>query len=229
MTIKRTHDIIEMLLKKSQTGTINHGQIDLALAAGQDDVWGVYVSMVREKQYVHDALNPFRKTKVFTQSDFLSVGVLGCPSDFEVVTGCDVMIYDNARKVNDYKPLTVYKADEIGDAMRSQLRPVNASNPICYHDGKSGVFQLRVLPSGYYNGNLRYLRTPQVPVFNYSTVGRQQVYNPTGSLHLEWSNTYCNEIIYKALVYLGVNLNAPAVVQFAAQTEAAKVAQTVNS
>jgi len=228
MTIKQTHDRVEMLLKKSQTGSMNHGQIDIALSMGQSDLFAEYVSMIREKQFVHDALNPFRETKVFTQADFLSVGVLGCPADLEVVTGCDVFIFSNASGKNDYKPLTVVKDDEVGEMMRSELCPVDANNPICYQSGRNGVFTLNVLPSAYYNGTMRYLRVPQIPIFNFTTVGRQQVYNPTGSLPLEWSDTYCNSVIYKALGYLGVNLNAPAVVQFAKQTEAAKINQTVN-
>lgn len=229
MIIKRTHDIIELILKKSQSGFMNHGQIDIALAAGQDDVFGQYVAMVRQKQYVHDALNPFRETKVFTQVDYAAIGLLNCPVGYQVVTGVDVMIFNNAKGKNDYWPLTVFNDGEVGNMLSSQLCPVDTTHPGCYQSGKAGdVYQLTLLPAAYYNGNLRYLREPQIPIFNYTTVGRQQVYNPTGSINLEWSNTYANEVIYKALVYLGVNMNAPAVVQFAAQTSAGKVNQTVN-
>jgi hypothetical protein len=212
MTIKDTHDILDALLEKSQSGFLSPGLKDVALDFGSMSVYSTYVAQVIENMYVHSALDPFRKKMVFTQTDFVEPGVLTTPADMEHVTGFYAVVYNNASKSSEYPPIKVLKHDEIADALQSQIRKVDAANPIAYVSGPNTI---DILPKNVYNGVLHYLKRPAKPKFNYTLSGRETVYNPTGSVDLEWRDGYMNLVIFKALEFLGVNVNRDDVVQYA--------------
>ncbi len=167
-----------------------------------------------ETGYVHAALSPFRVQHNFvTDTD----GVLNLPVDFMYATGLYHKRMNNAIGKNVTNVIKIYKDDEVGDALMSQLRPVSNDYPIAHTSGK---LALTIIPDDSYAGNLHYLRKPTQPKYNYTITGRQKVYNPTGSVDLEWSDTYVNIVILKALEFLGINLSSGDIVQYAAQKTA---------
>ena len=67
---------------------------------------------------------------------------------------------------------------------------------------------LEIKPSAITSGSMYYLANPTKCVFNYSIAGdgRNYVYNPIGSIDLEWGVEAFPEIISFALAYLGISI-----------------------
>ena len=60
-----------------------------------------------------------------------------------------------------------------------------------------------------------YLRRPATPVLAYTYVDRVFTYLPNLSTQIEFYDVYANNIISRALKYIGINLDEAGVSQFA--------------
>lgn len=216
MTINDTHDFIYFLLSKSKSAFFNRAEIDQALDRAQMGFFSTNLAAFDETGFLHSSLNPFRRKLVFTSS---IDGVVTAGSDSQHITGMYITSFSNTTgKV--YTPVKFYKEDELGDALVSQVRPVTKDSPIAYQSN-SGTFPLlptvTILPSGKYEGNLHYLRRPSKPKYNFVQTGRMEEFSEYGSQDLEWADGYVNAIIMKALEFLGINVNTPDLMRYAAQ------------
>ena len=222
MTSGRFYEIINDLIDKAQSGFFPPEEVMSAADMAQMGRFASYYADFIETGHTHNALNPFRTSKVFTAADFTTVsgiaGMLVPPAGYQYPTGLILTQYDNHVNGTVYKKVPIYRDDELADALASQVRPVNANNPIAAQEGTGIRFYPNV---NTYAGTLLYLRRPAVPVMAYTLQGgRKYVYNPTGSVDFEWADTHINDIIMRTLELLGVNLNAPEIVQWAAQNQA---------
>jgi hypothetical protein len=78
------------------------------------------------------------------------------------------------------------------------------------------LYQIQLYPSqDYYTGTIYYMKRPIKPVYGYTVVGRQIVYNPETSTQLQWRDTDIDTILLKALSSIGINLSDQEVSQFA--------------
>ena len=212
MNIKQTHDFIELLLEKSQSGFFDKETIDLCLDRAQMGALATYYAQFMETGYVHDALNPFRVKMSFAAANFLAGGILQTPNDYLYPTGLYGTTSSGGAVVGYKDSIKLYKEDELGDALTSQVRQVTSGSPIAY---PYGVKAIAFYPIGTCEGVLHYLRRPAVPKFNYDIVGRQKVYKAIGSTDMEWGDAYMNIVIMKAIELLGVNVNDAEIVRFA--------------
>lgn len=218
MTIVEFHDTVNLLLNKTQSGFFPPEEIDLMADRAQNSIYGTYYAEYLESNYIHQALNPFRKIMQYTSANFSTGGYLDLPTDYVYPTGMYIQGFNNKTQMPTYQKVRFYKDDELPDALASRVRPVDANHPICVVHGST---QLRLYPNVItYAGNLHYLRKPAVPKYNYALSGRNPVYTPTGSQDLEWQDPYINSIILKTLEFLGVNLNDPEISQWAASKNA---------
>ncbi len=97
------------------------------------------------------------------------------------------------------------------NAVNSQLRPATLSSPIA-RDTNDGF---NLFPYATQNGIFTYLRRPATPVLGFTQVGRVVTYNPNTSTQLEWTDSYINDLIARALKYLGLNMSDAELSQFA--------------
>jgi len=78
------------------------------------------------------------------------------------------------------------------------------------------LYQIQLYPSqDSYTGTIYYMKRPIKPVYGYTVVGRQIVYNPDTSTQLQWRDTDIDTILLKALSSIGINLSDQEVSQFA--------------
>ena len=215
-SIKDAHDFINMILDKSQSGFFPPEEIDEAIHRASLSAFSRFYQEFIETNFIHAALNPFRKVKIYTSADFSAGGNLNLPAGTEYVTGLYITYVDNAVGAVNRK-VTVYKSDEIADALSSQVRKPVETWPAAVHvQGDDGAPKLTFYPSvNTYAGALHYLKIPAKPFYPYTVSGNNYIYNAGGSpVHPEWQDTYINGILLKACEYLGVNLNSPDVVQY---------------
>lgn len=216
MTSQLFFDNINLILDKSQTGQLPPEEIFPMANMAQQEVFGNYKRMMIETDFVHDALNPFRTSSTFTAADFPSPGLLTLPSACEFVTGLMLAVYDNTLGRTEYEEVKLYKTDEVPMALKSQVRTASVVKPVATREG---VRSVRFFPGTTYAGTCFYLRKPADMVYNYTMSGRRYVYNPTGSVAPEWTDTYVNEVFYKTLEMLAVILNDSSIAQYAMATQ----------
>lgn len=176
-----------------------------ALDNGQMDAYKDYFRLYGESQEVHDALRPFRIYYQFTSD---SSGFVTFPDDYLDLLGAPFTVTGST--VNTIK---FVNEDELSFALTSQLRAVTNSYPIAV-DTISGF---SIYPQQLQVGFMWYLQRPQAPFYATVESGRLIAYDATNSVELQWSDQYLNNIIAKALKYIGVNMGEQDVFNFASQ------------
>jgi hypothetical protein len=154
-------------------------------------------------QIIHDSLKPFK----IIQYQFTSAsdGSVSFPSNYvHFLDGAFTVYGSTVNQIN------FINGDEKAKVLTNQLRAISLSNPVA-EDNSTG-FQLypQSTQTGFYN----YLRRPAVPVYAYTQVGRVITYDSNNSTQLEWQDNYIDNIIARAMAYLGINLSENEVVQF---------------
>ena len=71
-----------------------------------------------------------------------------------------------------------------------------------------------MFPAQGYAGTLYYLKRPAKPVLGYTLVSRVITYDSGTSTQLEWDDEEINNVVFKAMQLLGVNLQSADVVGF---------------
>jgi hypothetical protein len=209
MTIKEAHDWLDFMLKKTRTGFFSRGKKDTAIHNAQLGVFATYFAEFLQTQYVHEALKPFREETDLTTN---ATGYVAYPSGYEHATGAMANYYDNELLQNFVTALKLYKSDELGDALSSQVRPVTNQKPIAVLK-KAGI---QVYPkTAVYTVTLNYLSTPVKPFYSYTASGTVETHDPNTSTNPQWADSYMNPVLMKALELLGVNLKQPEIVQYA--------------
>ena len=105
--------------------------------------------------------------------------------------------------------------NELYHLLSSDLTTPNANNIIYLYEKN----QLTVYPTTIVNGiEVAYIRKPLPPVWNFTTGSNNQyIFNPSTSFNFELNPTEQTELILKILLYAGVVVKSPEIVQVAAQ------------
>ena len=105
--------------------------------------------------------------------------------------------------------------DELYHLLSSDLTAPNANNIIYLYEKN----QLTVYPTTIVSGvQVAYLRKPLPPVWNFTVGGANQyLYSPSTSFNFELNPVEQTELILKILLYAGVVVKSPEIVQVAAQ------------
>lgn len=199
------YNLMRYVVRKERGVFLTTDEAMLALDNGQMTAYSEYFAGYGVNQIIHDAIRPFRVYYQFTSdnSGFVTFpdGYLDLIGNPFTVTGSTV---NTVKFVNE---------DEWSFALTSQLRPVTNSYPIAI-DTESGF---SIAPQQTQIGYLWYLRRPVAPVYAVVQSGRLIAYDATNSVQLEWGDQYVNNIIAKALKYVGINMGEADVYNFAEQ------------
>ena len=105
--------------------------------------------------------------------------------------------------------------DELYHLLSSDLTAPNANNIIYLYEKN----QLTVYPTTIVSGvQVAYLRKPLPPVWNFTVGGSNEyLYSPATSFNFELNPVEQTELILKILLYAGVVVKSPEIVQVAAQ------------
>jgi hypothetical protein len=222
MNINDIHNTILFILDKEQDGFVTHGEIDDMLDRAQLVLFNQYFNNPKipasaqpqsytQNQRVHDSLSAFKQRATFVNGDTPS-GVLTLPVDFMNLLSLYTTVYNNTLARNVYSAVQILAEDELIMRLESQVIPVTADDPIGIMNKEN---KIQLFPEVAQSGGIYYLRRPVKPVFGYTQSGRTITYNSGTSTQLEWKQNDIMNIIVIALQFLGFNLSANDVVQFA--------------
>jgi len=180
--------------------------------SGQMSLYSDLQPKASTSQRIKDALSPFKANPAYTVTTG-SNGIVTVPSNQNYLNLLDIQIPVTINGSTVYRAMEILNEDERADRLNSQIDPVSATDPIVEQIG-FGIFQ--IYPTGIYaNVKVNFYRRPVAPVMNYTVVGgRNIVYDPTGSVQLEWSEQWHNAVLIKGLESIGINLSAADIAQW---------------
>ena len=183
-------DFINFVANTYLNGYFSPEEVSSALDNGQLLLWRNYVN---ERQKGNElalvALQPFYKTVTTTAT---SNGLATYPALFAETNGIYITI-DGV-----LTPITEVLHTELTAALNSSICPI-AEFPR-FLKGGTGI---TIYPKEARTGiEWQYLSRPTSPVMNYTVSTNQVIYNPTGSVQLEFDRQYWNEVISLSLPYL---------------------------
>ena len=199
------YQFMRYIIRKQRGVFLTTAQAMQALDNGQMTCFGEWFKLYGVNQEVHDALRPFRIYYPFTSD---SSGFVTFPDGYLHLVGQPFTVTGSTVNRIDF-----VNEDELPFALTSQQRPVTNTYPIAV-DTSSGF---SIYPQQTQIGFFTYLRRPNTPVYAVVQSGRFIAFDATNSVELEWSDAYINNIIAKALNYIGVNMNEQGVTDFATQ------------
>jgi hypothetical protein len=139
-----------------------------------------------------------------------ATGYFPYPSDFQHTAG--IRAYYGGKE----RPIQKVTTQAWGDIQVSVLQSADRIFP------KYSEFadEFRFLPRDISIVMLDYWKTPVKPIWNYSIVNNQQVYNPVGSVDFEFPEFSLNDVMANYLSLIGVNLKDSMLEQFSQQFKA---------
>lgn len=190
--VQLAHSIIREQIRKYRAGYKSPGEIDHALYRGLLDFYNSLFNSGNDSQ-------PLSWYLVELPCNISGSNSFNLPVNY----GRSAAIYSVVSSIR--KEGDILAENEYLDRMQSLIIPPTLSNPVARIIGK----KIEFYPSDSGNYILSYYRSPLSPVFNYTVAvnGRDIVYNPTGSVDVDVNLPSLNNVIVRALGYLGISLN----------------------
>lgn len=225
------HRFILFIENKQQVAFHTPLQIDDAINRSSIALFWKYAPLYGVQEEAKAALDPFRVLYQVTPNNSPG-GLVNLPSELGPASPLNygrllssmAISYNNAINPNtgfpygtQYFPIEFVNDDELPTRLASQLKPVTQSRPIATTAG-NGIIQL--YPQIPNTAVFTYLAIPVAAQANYSQSGRVLTYLQNSSIQLQWNDSFMNELINGALIYLGLNLDDEAIVQFMAKLTA---------
>lgn len=156
-----------------------------------------------QNQRVRDSLGPLIYGAVLPINSV--TGIASYPSDYEYV--------DAMWGVYGFYNIRFIQQDRLDSYIHSQIDPV-ATNPV-YLIQQEGFRYFPERPYGENQARMSYVRNPPSIVWGYVYDSNGvPVWNPATSQNPVWSESDCMQIIVRALMLVGVNLNFNTVIQY---------------
>lgn len=193
---------MDLICDKEQIGYFTPGEKDKFLDRASLWQFNDYRKTYAENIEAYEALAPFKDELDYTTSSQGVYTVAG-NRNYVQLRAMDVSVVDpdyGARRFDVDFP----KEDELAERKKSQLIPPSATAPIG-EEIAAGSF--RLYPAQVHAGTLRFFRRPAVPVFGFTQSGRVITYDSGTSTQLEWTEPYVNGVIFKAIQFMGINLD----------------------
>jgi hypothetical protein len=208
MRIDAVYNDVTDKLRKVRNGFYPIVQFNRDAKLAQQDAFNEYFEGYSETQKLHDALSPFKAKLPFTLATSVN-GTVTLPADYAHLLSGDAITFTNDSG-RHRTSLRVINEDELSSALASQVRPISQ-----YPAAIGNASTIQLYPEVAQAGELTYLRLPKDPVYAYTIVGRQPVYNPTGSQDIELSDVYIPNIIARIVAYAAQFLDDQTTIQFA--------------
>jgi hypothetical protein len=217
MTIAEIHDFIDLITSKERNGFNTPAEKDAALDRANLTLFDYYKPLYSKSIEAKEALAPFRVRYDYTTNGTGEI-TLTSGQDFVHLLSMDVMVndpdspsgYDPDRRY----PVEFISEDELADRLNSQNKQPTRTSPIA---DILGVGWYDLYPTVVHSGAIYFLKRPAKPVYAYSQAGRTITYNAGASTQLQWTEPYLNKVIFLAIRYLGINLNAEQIINYSTE------------
>jgi hypothetical protein len=207
VSIEEAHKFIRSILKKNRAGFVSPQDIDLYLnRAVSDWISAIVFKYKKTKKFDYDHL----LTKRIDFSVVAGSGIMNLPADY--LEGLTIYI-TNGNLVEG----TLYNWDEFLEVTNSKIITPSISYPaatIFLDSANAAKIQFAPVPvSGTYVYTLVYVKKPTTAVFNFTTSNGNITYAGGGSVDLDISDRFLGDIYARTLMYLGVTLDSPILLQ----------------
>lgn len=208
VSINEAHQFIRGIIKKNKSGFVSPTDIDRYLNRAVNDwISSTIFNYKKTKKFDYDHL----LTKKATFSVTSSTSIQDLPADY--IEGLTVYVQNNGVD----KEGTLYNWDEFLEVTNSTiLAPELDYCAATIYLDSAGDAKIQFAPvptTGTYVYTLIYVRKPIDAVFNYTTSNGNITYNPTGSVDLDISDRFIGDIYARTLLYLGITLENPVMIQ----------------
>lgn len=225
MNISEIIDFMNFHINKKTGAFYTPDECVSVLDRGQMSLYADLQPKYATSQRIKDALAPFRAVYDFNTSNTVS-GVIVIPSNSDFLNLLDIQIQYNISNRVIYQSVKLENEDVISNRLNSQISPVTVTSPI---GEVIAPRYYRLYPLSGYTGKVTYFRRPAKPVFGYTVIsGRVIVYNPATSTQLEWSESWQNSVVIKALATIGINISEMDIEQYS-QTKSTSNYLNVNN
>jgi hypothetical protein len=210
--VNQLYQKVEDTLVKNQSGTFSNDEFNLNLVTAQNDVFNFFMQKDGESSYVHDALQPFLETHTVAITQPIAL-----PADYRSKRSAKVeyfqMVGDSPVKKS--RSLDFLKTDEKNKTLESPVRgPSLEKEVLLYTIGGHGINIFPETLTGTFI--MLYLRKPAVAVrqVTVDTVNEIEIYNPVGTVDLEWPEQYFNTFHEVICFYQGFQVRESEVIQW---------------
>ncbi len=218
MTINKAYIVLQLLYNKSQSGNIAPAQFNVAAEVCQISMLNELLGNEAEYQpgmpipktgYSINQKNreELRNLIKPLQTIAVTAGLMAYPADY---------VYYDSMTTTGGILITEATPDEIAILNQSQIKPPSLTYPkmTLYSDG------IRIAPSSITSVKLTYVRQPATPVWAYTNVNNEPVYDAGSSVDWELSELTHLRILMKMAQYFGLNLSMGELTQYAMAAEA---------
>jgi len=208
VSIEEAHKFIRSILKKNKAGFVSPQDIDLYLnRAVSDWISAIVFKYKKTKKFDYDHL----LTKRTSFSVDSSTGTQNLPADY--LEGLTIYLTVSGNLVEG----TLYNWDEFLEITNSKILTPSTSYPaatIFMDSANTAKIQFAPVPvSGTLDYTLVYVKKPTTAVFNFTTSSGNITYAGGGSVDLDISDRFLGDIYARTLMYLGVTLDSPILLQ----------------
>ena len=112
-----------------------------------------------------------------------------------------------------WRTVAILTDEDYNERTQSALVPITQKSPAgCYLEGAFG-HGWEIPVSTISTVRLTFLRIPKTPVFGYTIVNDEPVYNPATSVQLDWPDTVHPDFFIALCRYVGIYINSPEIWQ----------------
>lgn len=196
MTTQEMYTTILTLTNEGQGGYHSPAEIVNALNMGSTDKFNEEKRMFEDTGFISDNLRNFKVSADVT----LTTGIGTLPTDYSYRTNASNN--DNGRSVD------IVNESEWINRINDPINPPSAKYGICAI--RSNV---QVLPTSIASIKLYYLKKPTAMALSYTVNGNGDV-SISGSTNTNWPDDCHDDLILRALPYLGVPLSNEILIKF---------------
>lgn len=220
MTVEELRIFLYTIANKDQSGDLpSPEQLNSLLARATEEKFIIEYGLrsnqngifFQNSQNSTDALAPFLVATVINQT---LPGVFVVPADYVHLSS--VGATHNGKRV----VVTVVNDDEWNDRVDSPLTPATDKYPIARFVSAGTARLISVMPATVMSIFFNYLKKPVDPVWGYTIVNDEPVYNSATSVQMEFAPMYHLDIAKLILSYLGIEFRDEYLSQFAEMSKA---------
>ncbi len=184
---------------KAQSGnTVSPSQFNIIANQAQLQLYESDFQTFLQTEEISEYLKTFLQNKVASVP--LS-GQISYPTNFQHLSSLR-KYYVNAKGVGQYIPV-----EEINNVSYGFIQVSSLMEPLMRFPKYSEFSDaIRFLPKNIGIVEMDYFKTPTVPVWGFTKVAGQPVYNPATSTNFDWAEFSLNEIASIYLSMIGINL-----------------------
>lgn len=217
MNVEELRLFINAIANRDQTGNaITPEEYNTYLQRSTDDKFRIELGLREDadldakiffdsSQISTDAMRPFMLNAAIAGAG----GLFAIPADYWHHEKSNYILNNRMRSI------TIVNRNQFDDLQDDPIKPPSAEYPIA----KFEAGNLVVAPTTVANITFRYLSKPVYPVWGYTIVNDEPVYNAATSTQLPWAEKYHIDVARIILGYLGINFRDNELLSYAMVTK----------